>query len=336
MIYTLTLNPALDRELTVPALALDEVLRAVRVRVDCGGKGFNVSRTLAALGERSVAVGLVGGEIGRALEDELDASGVETDFLEIAGETRTNVTVVGAGDGHQIKVNEPGPTVSPAEGEALIEKVRVLARRGDWWVLSGSLPPGLAPTIYGRLIRAVQSVGARVILDTSGAPLRHGCEAGPFLVKPNAVEASGLTGAAVASVSEACAASLRIRALGVENVVISLGSAGALLSEGERAWLAEPPSIRERNPNGAGDALVAGLLSGLVRNLSLAEALRVGVASGAAAASLDGTEVVLPSMVETLAREVRLRQLEWNSGGPRRLEDAGSNDPGPVRSDHQS
>jgi 1-phosphofructokinase family hexose kinase len=336
MIYTLTLNPALDRELTVPALALDEVLRAVRVRVDCGGKGFNVSRALAALGERSVAVGLVGGEIGRRLEDKLHASGVETDFLEVAGETRTNVTVVGAGDARQIKVNEPGPTVSPAEREAVSEKVRALARRGDWWVLSGSLPPGLAPTIYGRLIQVVQSVGARVVLDSSGAPLRHGCEARPFLVKPNMAEASILTGAAVASVSEACAASLRIRSLGAENVVISLGSAGALLSEGERAWLAEPPVIRERNPNGAGDALVAGMLWSLARNPSLPEALRVGVASGAAAASLDGTEVAPRSMVEALTREVRLRQLERNSGGPRRLEDTGGSGPGPARSDHQS
>lgn len=306
MIFTVTLNPALDRELTVPDLATNEVLRAERVRVDCGGKGFNVSRTLAALGQRSVAVGLVGGPTGERLRAELAASGVETDFLEVAGETRTNVTIITSDHQRQIKVNEPGPPVSPAEQSALLDKVRCLARAGDWWVLSGSLPPGVDQAIYANVISIVQCAGAHALLDTSDGPLRSGCEAAPFLVKPNAREASLLTGVAVAGSEAACLAAARIHALGVPVVAVSLGSAGAVLSMHDGIWLGEPPPLRARNPSGAGDALLAGLLWGFTRRQSPPDALRSAVACGAAAASLDGTGVPPRSVVEKLARDVRV------------------------------
>src|SRR3954451_24411287 len=112
MIYTVTLNPALDRELTVPALVFDDVLRATETRVDCGGKGFNVSRMLAALGAESIALGFAGGHTGAMLRDGLAALGIETDFVQIGGETRTNVSIVMTNDGHYVKVNEAGPTIS--------------------------------------------------------------------------------------------------------------------------------------------------------------------------------------------------------------------------------
>jgi 1-phosphofructokinase family hexose kinase len=306
MIYTLTLNPALDRELTVHELATDEVLRAERVRVDCGGKGFNVSRTLAALGQRSIALGLIGGATGERLRADLAASGVETDFLDVAGETRTNVTIVTADHGRQIKVNEPGPEVSLAEQSALLDKVSSLARAADWWVLSGSLPPGVDGSIYARLISIVQSAGAHALLDTSDEPLRSGCSAGPFLVKPNAREASRLTGVAVAGSEAARLAAARIHDLGVAVVAVSLGSAGAVLSTREGTWVAEPPPVRARNSSGAGDALLAGLLWGFTRRQSPPEALRAAVACGAAAASLDGTSAPPLSVVESLARDVRV------------------------------
>jgi 1-phosphofructokinase family hexose kinase len=306
MIYTLTLNPALDRELTVPDLVFSEVLRATATRIDYGGKGFNVSRALAALGTESVALGFVGGKTGERLEDGLASLGISTDFTRIAEETRTNVSVVSENQPHYIKVNEAGPTVARGEQDALVAKVDDLAVSGDWWVLSGSLPPGLPETVYADLIEAIQSAGAKAILDTSGAPLRHGCEAGAHLVKPNAHEASELTGARVEGLDEVRAAARAIHALGVRLVLVSLGSAGALLSDGESAWLARPPEIEERNPIGAGDAAVAGLVWGLNQGLELPEALRWSVASGAAAASLEGTAVGSRAMVESLAQQVSI------------------------------
>jgi len=309
MIYTLTLNPAFDRELTVAAFAFDKVLRASAVRVDCGGKGFNVSRALGALGAESIAVGFVGGATGESLTIGLAELGIKTDFVQIAGETRTNVSVVTEDHAHYLKVNDPGPTITPAEQSALLQKIGSLAQLGDWWVLAGSLPHGIPATFYAQVIRLVQSAGAHALLDTSGEPLRVGCMARPFLVKPNAAEAGELTGSRVTSPEEARQAMGKIHSLGVENVVISLGRAGALYSDGENIWRAEPPTIDERNPIGAGDALVAGLVWGLSHGYSGAEVLRWGVACGAAAASLDGTAMGSRPLVESLAPEARLHSM---------------------------
>lgn len=303
MIYTLTLNPALDREYQVPAIAFGEVLRAASVREDLGGKGFNVSRALLALGAPSVAVGLVGGHAGRRIADGLAALGVATELVELTGgETRTNVTVV-APDRH-VKVNEPGPALGPDEEARLVARVRALARAGDLWVLSGSLPPGARPELYGALVRILADAGARALLDTSGAALRAGCAAAPFLVKPNAAEARELTGLDAAAPAERAAAIAAVHRLGPAHVLLTLGAEGALLSDGARTWRARAPGIEERNPIGAGDALLAGVVFGLSRGLGLPEALRWGVAAGAAAASLPGTAVGDRGLVERLAAGV--------------------------------
>ncbi|MFL5805913.1 MAG: 1-phosphofructokinase [Roseiflexaceae bacterium] len=307
MIYTVTLNPALDRELTVPALVLDEVLRATAARVDCGGKGFNVSRMLAALGAESIALGFAGGHTGAMLRDGLAALGIETDFVQIGGETRTNVSIVMTNDGHYVKVNEAGPTISADEQAALVKRVRERAQAGDWWVLAGSLPPGCAPTFYADLIHDIQAAGARALLDTSGAALRHGCAAQPFLIKPNALEASELTGLPVTSTAEALAAATAMR--GISHVAISMGAAGALLVHGGRGWLATSPAIRERNPIGAGDSLLAGLTWGLSQGRTLPDAIRWGVACGAAAASSAGTAVGTYAEVAHLAQQTQVREV---------------------------
>jgi 1-phosphofructokinase family hexose kinase len=306
MIYTLTLNPALDRELTVPDLVFDEVLRATALRVDYGGKGFNVSRALAALDAESVALGFVGGKTGEKLEAGLSSLGIATDFTWVAEETRTNVSVVSESQPHYLKVNESGSTVAPAEQDALMTRVQSLARPGDWWVLAGSLPPGARDTIYADLVREIQSAGAHAILDTSGAPLRYGCEAGPFLAKPNAHEAGELTGMHLDAPERVRAAARAIHSLGVRIVLISLGKAGALLFDGGNTWMAKPPEIEERNPIGAGDASVAGLVWGLSRDLPLPDVCRWSVACGAAAASLDGTAVGSYTMVESLVQRVSI------------------------------
>jgi 1-phosphofructokinase family hexose kinase len=305
MIYTLTLNPAVDRELTVPDIVFDNVLRASSLRLDCGGKGFNVSRALAAWGEKSVALGFVGGLTGRRIAAGLTELGIATDFVEIAQETRTNISIFAQNQPHYIKVNEAGPDIAPAEEAALLDKVRYLAHAADWWVLSGSLPPGVSASIYADVITAVKAAGGKVILDAAGEALRHGCEAGPYLIKPNAVEAGEIVGRSIASAEEASTVVGAIHELRAEHVLISLGKNGALLSDGTHCWLAQPPRIEERNPIGAGDSMVAGLVWRLSHGASWPEALRWAVASGTAAASLDGTAVGSRAMVDTLAKQVK-------------------------------
>ena len=309
MIYTLTLNPAVDRELRVHSISFGEVIRASGLRVDVGGKGFNVSRALRALDAESVALGFVGGHAGDLISEGLSRLGVATDFVRIAGgETRTNVSVV-APDRH-LKVNEAGPEVTLDEERHLVERVRALARRDDFWVLSGSLPPGATTGVYAAVIRIVQTAGARAVLDTSGAALAAGCRAGPFLVKPNAVEASELTGLRVETPAQVRTAALAIQSMGAAHVLVSLGRRGALLCNGPRAWVASPPPVEEQNPVGAGDAMVAGLVWSLSRGMALPEALPWAVAAGAAAASLPGTAFGDADMVAALARRVELSPLE--------------------------
>lgn len=310
MIYTVTLNPAVDRELTVPEIEFDSVLRATDWRVDFGGKGFNVSRMLNALGVSSVALGFAGGRSGELLRDGLESLGIKTDFVWVQDETRTNVSLVTEAHDRYVKANEPGPTISEGERQDLAEKIRTLAGPGDWWVLAGSLPPGVPATIYAELIQSVHQAGGFAILDTSGAALVAGCEAKPYLVKPNELEAANLTGLPVQSEAEIRAAALAIQAQGIPYVAISLGKDGAMLTDGQEAWFVDSPPIEEHNPIGAGDSMVGGLVWGLSQGVSPADALLKGVACGAATASLSGTAVGSFDLVEALISRVSIRAMD--------------------------
>jgi len=298
MIITVTPNPVLDHTLTVPQIAFDTVTRATTSRVDWGGKGFNVSRVLLALGVESVALGFTGGATGRRLAAGLASLGLSTDFVTIAGETRTNVVIAEADSARYVKVNEAGPTIQPEEIAQFFDKVRRRATSGDTWALCGSLPPGVPDDFYAQLIEIVQPRGVRVLLDTSGAALRMGCEARPFLVKPNAEEAAAFAGHPVDTPGAARDAANAFLERGVTQVALSLGGAGLLLATREAAAIAIPPDVPVKNVTGAGDALLAGLAYALERGLPLAEQARWGVAAGTASAMHEGVGIVTRASVE--------------------------------------
>lgn len=291
MIYTLTLNPAIDWELQIEHFERNAVSRAKQSRSDCGGKGFNVSRMLRNLKTDSVAMGFVGGINGQRLESGLEEQGVTTDFTWIQGETRTNVSIVAMDNAEHIKVNEPGPAVTANEVEALFHQVERVLAPGDWWVMGGSLPLGVDTNIYAQLIERIQQAGAHAILDSSGDALLQGCMAGPTLVKPNLEEALQLIGITGGGVDSMRASAGKILALGPENLVISLGEEGAMLVTSHGLEMIHTPEIVERNPIGAGDSLVAGVVWQLSQGGSYAEAIRYGVACGAATASKSGTDL---------------------------------------------
>ncbi len=309
MIYTLTLNPAIDRELTITDVRFDTVLSAVNSRVDYGGKGFNVSRLLRSMGTTSVALAFVGGHAGEQLRDGLHALGVATDFVAISGETRTNVSIVTERHDHYLKVNEKGPLVSEANQQELLDKVASLAQAGDWWVLAGSVPPGVPASYYARIIKTLYQQKVFCILDTTGESLRQGCEAQPFLVKPNAEEVHRLTGLPVDTLDQLTVAAATLRAFGAQNVVVSLGKEGALLHTAEGTWQVRSPKIQEKNPIGAGDSMVGGMVWALSQGHSLKDALGWGIASGAATASLSGTEVGSRELIEALHQRVEYEHL---------------------------
>jgi len=300
MIVTVTPNPVLDHTLTVPEIAFDTVTRATAVRDDWGGKGFNVSRVLLALGVESTALGFIGGTTGQRLAAGLSALGLPTDFVTIAGETRTNVIIAEADSGRYVKVNEAGPTVQPEEIAQFLDKVRQRATPGGTWALCGSLPPGVPDDFYAQLIEILQPRGARVLLDTSGAALRLGCEARPFLVKPNAEEAAAFAGHPIDTPNAARDAANAFLERGIAQVALSLGAAGLLLATHESSVIAIPPDVPVRNVTGAGDALLAGLAYALEHGLPLAEQARWGVAAGTASAMHEGVGVVTRTSVEQI------------------------------------
>lgn len=309
MIYTVTLNPAVDRELTVPQFEYNTVLRATAWQVDYGGKGFNVSRMLLSLGTSSVALAFAGGKSGELLREGLAALGIETDFIAVEGETRTNVSVVTEAHDRYLKVNEPGPTIGAGAQETFVDRVKELAKPGGWWVLAGSLPPGVAADYYARIIEVVRAAGGHTMLDTSGDALRDGCLARPDLVKPNDVELTQLTGMPTDNAQQIVSAARQMQEMGPGRVVISLGKKGAMAIDDDGVYEVSAPRISEKNPIGAGDSLVAGLVWALDRGNALAEALRWGVACGAATAASSGTAVGTWNDVERLWKQTTARTV---------------------------
>jgi 1-phosphofructokinase family hexose kinase len=277
----------------------------VEARVDFGGKGFNVSRLLKGLGAASTAVGFLGGRAGDLLQDGLQSLGIATDFVRVPGETRTNVSIVTSPPAHYLKVNEKGPLVGADKQQELLEKIDSLARPGDWWVLAGSLPPGVGDDYYAHILSVLNGHQALAVLDTSGESLRLGCQQKPYLVKPNKEEAGALTGLPVETPADIVAAAAEMRKMGAQNVIISMGKMGALLQSAGGACLVQSPKIEEKNPIGAGDSMVGGLVYALTRRFSLKDSLAWGVASGAATASLSGTEVGSRRLVEELLPQVK-------------------------------
>jgi 1-phosphofructokinase len=310
VIVTVTPNPVLDRTLSVPHIVFDEMMRATASRLDWGGKGFNVSRALSALGVENVAMGFVGGATGERLARGLHELGIVTDFVPIAEETRTNI-VIAEGEGERyVKVNEAGPTVRAEEWKALLNRVRERVRPGEIWVLAGSLPRGVPGDFYAQLVGIVQERGARALLDTSAEPLRQGCAAGPTLVKPNAVEAEEMTGREIHSDADVLDAAAFFLEQGVGLAALSLGAEGLLLASRQQAVWARPPWLLIRNPVGAGDASLAGMAWALERGLALEEIARWGVATGTAAAMREGVSVGTRDEVERLYERIRTEVVE--------------------------
>jgi 1-phosphofructokinase len=320
MIVTVTPNPGLDRTLTVPRLLFNRVTRATSLQLDWGGKGFNVSRALKALGIESLAMGFVGGATGRMLAQGLVDLGISTDFVYIADETRTNIVIAESNEERHIKVNEAGPTVRATELTAFLDLASDRVRPGDVWVFCGSLPPGVPSDFYARLIALVQAAGARAFLDTSGEPLRLGCAAQPYLVKPNALEVEEITGRKIRSKAHTLDAAGFVLAQGVELAAISLGVDGLLLASEHGAVWARPPAVQARNAVGAGDALVAGIIWALTHELPLDQVARWGVACGTASAMRKGVNFGTYDEAKALYRQV---QIELPKLGPEGLSKPG-------------
>ncbi|MFF4802580.1 1-phosphofructokinase family hexose kinase [Streptomyces sp. NPDC001351] len=274
MILTVTLNTALDLTYRVPALKPHASHRITEVTERPGGKGVNVARVLAALGHEVTVTGFTGGATGRTVQDLLTATpGLVDALVPVSGPTRRTIALVDDRTGDTTQLNEPGPTITPAEWSAFQEVYEDLLAPASAVALCGSLPPGVPVGAYAGLIRLAKAAGVPVLLDTSGEPLRRGVAARPDMVKPNADELAELTGS-----HDPLRGAQDARRRGARSVVASLGTQGLLAVTPEGRWHAAPPARIHGNPTGAGDSAVAGLLSGLAEQLPWPDRLSRAVA----------------------------------------------------------
>lgn len=309
MIYTVTLNPALDKTVEIPGMALDTVNRVTSMRTDPGGKGINVSKVIAKLGGESCAVGILGGESGRTLLAALEREGLRTHFRFVEGQTRTNLKIIDRALHTNTDINEPGLTVSPADLDALLRDLLGMVREGDIVVLAGSLPQGAPQDTYRVWTAACREMGARVCLDADGVLLAEGLKAAPYLIKPNEDELSRLVGHRLTDTDELIAEGRRLLKGGVTRVVISLGERGALYLRGNEVLYAEGLSVPVGSTVGAGDSVVAALAYADSLGMSDEDAVRLSTATGAANVMCSGTQPAEREAVEKLLPQVKIRRI---------------------------
>lgn len=300
MIVTVTLNPSLDRTLSIAELIRGEVIRADSTIEDPGGKGVNVTRFLTARGSDSVAVLPSGGSIGRGLVSLLVDAGIPHRSIPIEGRTRANVTVVEP-DGTTTKLNEPGPELSAAEIDALVAAVAELVTPGGWVVVAGSLPAGMDTSVLTRLAEVARAAGARFALDASGQALADGLAASPDLIKPNEEELGEILGRELRTREEVLEGCDEARARGAAAVICSLGAEGAVLVDDNGRWFVKGAKVPVLSTVGAGDSLLAGFLHG---GGSGPEALKVGIAWATAAVQTAGTGVPDAELIDIDAVQV--------------------------------
>jgi 6-phosphofructokinase 2 len=291
-IATLTMNPTVDLSASVDQVLAEHKLRCRNPKYEPGGGGINVSRVIQRLGGASVALYTQGGCFGQLLQDLLDQEGIETQPLRLTGSTRENVIIWEENSGQQFRFGMPGPRLEEKEWQGCLDTLANLRPTPDFMVASGSLPTGVPEDFYARVARLSQELKAHLILDTSGKPLKRAASEGVFLLKPNMRELQDLAGREINNESELKeVAQGLIGSARCKVVVVSLGAAGAVLVSPNGIEHVRAPTVPIKSKVGAGDSMVAGIVLSLARQRPLKEAVRFGVAAGAAAVMTPGTEL---------------------------------------------
>ena len=306
-------NPAIDKRITLPALAPGEIHRARAAQAFPGGKSAHVAMVLKALGAEPHWIGLCGGASGDEVLDGLDSLGIATHFTPTSAETRTNVEII-EDSSRVTEIREPGETVSPEEVAAFERDCAKLFQQGREHavaIFSGSLPPGAPSDLFARLISAARAVGCKTCIDTSGEPLRLALSAHPDFVKPNRDEAAALLSRSIDSKDAAEKALREIIRLGACRAALSLGSAGLLYSPGANAQALFAPalSLTPRSTVGCGDAALAGFAFALASSASAEETLRLAAACAAANCVADSPGAVRSESIHSFKPQIRIESL---------------------------
>jgi len=309
LIVTLTINPAIDRIVSIDRLAFEDRAYINSSRESAGGRGINVSSVIHSFGGETLAVLISGGDSGKRLEGLLGKCGYRIAVVPVQNEIRTNLTITDK-HGLTVNLNEPGPQLAKAEVARVERVVRDTLDHASWLMICGSIPPGVPPAFYGKLISMARQKKVKTLLHADGDALREGIAARPTVVSPNQQEAGRLLGQTLLTRTHYLEAAERIRQLGADSVVLTLGSRGAVGAFADGLMEALPPRIDAVCPIGAGDALMAAYAWARERRTSVAEALRWGVAAGTASARLPGMSFASLAQAREIYRQVEVRRVE--------------------------
>lgn len=279
---TVTLNPAVDEIMSILGFQPGQEYRVAKSTISAGGKGVNVARALRRWGVPVVATGFCGGATAEFFRRGLCEDGIADEFVTIDGQTRTCLTVVDLHSRRVTRIIPDGPTVSQKEIRLFIKKFERLLVRITWVVLSGRLIDGAGKDFYAELIHRAKHQGKNVLLDTSGEPLRRGLQSSPDFVKPNRQEAEWLLGEEIKSARAVQRAIKKLSTDKAKGVILSLGRNGAAACDGKSIWLVKPPVLPTTHAVGCGDSLVAGFVAAIMKQHPFPDAVRWGVAAGAA------------------------------------------------------
>jgi 1-phosphofructokinase len=308
-IATVTLNPAIDQTVKIPNFRADTVNRVTWRQDDAGGKGVNVASFLADVGHQVGVTGFMGRENARLFDRLFTQKGIADHFVRLPGETRVNIKIVDAAQGQVTDINYAGQEPKPEDVRLLHDAITALAQECDWFVFSGSVPGGLSSDIYDELIGTLKSQGKTVVLDTSGDALRLGLPAKPDLIKPNRVELEEVIGRKLQSQGDIVAAARELIQAGIPQVVVSMGAEGALFIDGEAAVHALPPQVTVKSTVGAGDAMVAGTVSGLVSGKSLKDCAAMATAFSLGALGQIGPRLPPLAQLQEMCNLVTVRPI---------------------------
>jgi tagatose 6-phosphate kinase len=312
MILTVTLNPMLDKTVSLDHLRRGAVHRSDRVETVVGGKGVNVARQLQRLGEESCVTGFAGGEVGSMLERLLTEEGLEHAFIRIRGMTREGVTYRET-DNTWTAIFEPPHHVRFDEAEELARRCAEILDRASWVVCSGSSPCMEADELYARIVREARGKGRKSYLDSYGPVFRNALRERPTIVQCNSNEFAQSWGRAVTSDQEKQSALHTLLLEGATLAVLTDGPRAVWASDGKECWKAIPPAIQAVNPTGSGDSTVGGILWKLEKGAPFPEALRFGVGAGAANAMRWGVATAPVEAIEACAAGVELTAMMLNA-----------------------
>ena len=309
-ILTLTVNPAVDRIVTVDRLAFEDRAYIESTTESAGGRGINSARVLTRFGAKVIAITTSSRDaVGRTFEEQLQHDKFSKEIVKIRNNIRLNLTISDR-QGLSVKLNELGPKISSAEQQRIVKTVENLLSDAAWLMLCGSLPPDVDGHLYSQLIRLAAKHKVETLLDTDGDPLLYGLEAGPTIVKPNQSEAERLLNTALITRSQLIDAVQRIKALGPKSVVLSLGSRGVIAATSSEGVLeVVPPQVNALCPIGAGDAMAAVLVWSLSRGDSFGDALRWGVAAGTASSRLPGITLANLDQTKEIYPQVQITRI---------------------------